>query len=64
MRGQPPPDITGLDPVQECENNIGMVNALWGVAKRLTDQKDLLEAIKRQDAVVSQNLIRLAILGA
>ena len=58
------PDITGLDPVQECENNIAMVNALWGVAKRLTDQKDLLEAIKRQDAVVSQNLIRQAILGA
>ena len=58
------PDITGLDPVQECENNIAMVNALWGVAKRLTEQKDLLEAIKRQDAVVSQNLVRLAILGA
>ena len=58
------PDVTGLDPVQECENNIAMVNALWGVAKRLTEQKDLLEAIKRQDAVVSQNLIRLAILGA
>lgn len=58
------PDVTGLDPVQECENNIAMVNALWGVAKRLTNQKDLLEAIKRQDAVVSQNLIRLAILGA
>jgi hypothetical protein len=41
-----------------------MVNALWAVAKRLTEQKELLEAIKRQDAVVSQNLIRLAILGA
>jgi sugar phosphate isomerase/epimerase len=58
------PDITGLDPVQECQNNIAMVNALWGVAQRLTEQKDLLEAIKRQDAVVSQNLIRVAILGA
>jgi xylose isomerase len=58
------PDVIGLDPVQECENNIAMVDALWGVAKRLTDRKDLLEAIKRQDAVVSQNLIRQAILGA
>jgi sugar phosphate isomerase/epimerase len=58
------PDITGLDPVQECENNIAMVNALWGVAKRLTSQTDLLEAIKRQDAVVSQNLVRQAIFGA
>ena len=58
------PDVTGLDPVQECESNIAMVNALWGVAKRLTSQTDLLEAIKRQDAVVSQNLIRIAILGS
>jgi hypothetical protein len=58
------PDVTGLDPVRECENNVAMVNALWGVAKRLTSQTDLLEAIKRQDAVVSQDLIRRAILGA
>jgi xylose isomerase len=58
------PDITGLDPVQECENNIAMVDALWGVATRLTNQTDLLEAISRQDAVVSQDLVRRAILGA
>jgi xylose isomerase len=58
------PDITGQDPVQECENNIAMVKALWEVAKQLTSQTDLLEAIKRQDAVVSQDLIRRAILGA
>ena len=58
------PDVIGIDPVQECENNIAMVNALWGVAKRLTGQTDLLEAIKRQDAVVGQDLIRRAILGA
>jgi xylose isomerase len=57
------PDITGLDPVHECENNIAMVNALWAVAKRLTKQTNLLDAIKRQDAVVSQDLIRRAILG-
>ena len=58
------PDVIGMDPVQECENNIAMVNALWGVASRLANQTDLLEAIKRQDAVVSQDLIRRAILGA
>jgi xylose isomerase len=58
------PDVTGLDPVQECENNIAMVNVLWGVAKRLTNQTDLLEAINRQDAVVSQDLIRRALFGA
>ena len=58
------PDVIGIDPVQECENNIAMVNALWGVAKRLTGQSDLLQAINRQDALVSQDLIRRAILGA
>jgi xylose isomerase len=52
------PDVTGLDPVRECENNVAMVNALWGVAKRLTSQTDLLEAIKRQDAVVDPILVR------
>ena len=57
------PDVTGLDPIQECQNNISMVNALWGVAKRLTHQTDLLEAIMRQDAVVSQGLIRQVVLG-
>jgi xylose isomerase len=58
------PDVTGMDPVRECENNIAMVNSLWEVAKRLTNQTELLEAIERQDAVVSQSLIRRAILGA
>jgi xylose isomerase len=57
------PDVIGIDPVQECENNIAMVNALWKVAKRLNSQPDLSGAIERQDAVVSQRLIRRAILG-
>jgi len=57
------PDVTGLDPVRECENNIAMVNSLWELAKGLTGQSDLLEAIGRQDAVVSQDLIRRAIFG-
>jgi len=57
------PDVTGLDPVQECNNNIAMVNASGKWPSELTSQTDLLEAIKRQDAVVSQNLIRLAILA-
>jgi xylose isomerase len=58
------PDVTGLDPVQECENNIAMVDGLWKVARRLTEQPEMREAISRQDAVVSQRLVRQAILGA
>jgi xylose isomerase len=55
--------VTGLDPVRECENNIAMVNSLWDLAKGLTRQLALLEAIDRQDVVVSQDLIRRAIFG-
>ncbi len=58
------PDVIGLDPVQECENNIAMVDALWQVAQRLTAQPELREAIRRQDAVTSQRLVRQAVLGA
>ena len=58
------PDVTGLDPVGECENNIAMVDALWKVAQRLTDQPELQEAISRQDAVTSQKLVRQALMGA
>ena len=57
------PDVSGLDPVRECENNIAMVNALWELAKGLTGQPDLLEAIGRQDAVASQDIVRRAIFG-
>ena len=57
------PDVSGLDPVRECENNIAMVNSLWELAKGLTGQSELLEAIGRQDAVVSQDIIRRAIFG-
>ncbi len=57
------PDVTGLDPVGECENNIAMVNDLWELAKGLTGQSGLLEAIDRQDAVASQDFIRRAIFG-
>jgi hypothetical protein len=36
-----------LDPVQECENNIAMVDGLWKVARRLTEQPELREAINQ-----------------
>ena len=55
------PDVSGLDPIRECENNIAMVDALWDLAKTLTGESGLLEAIGRQDAVASQDLVRRAI---
>jgi hypothetical protein len=40
-----------------------MVNDLWKLAKGLTGQPGLSEAIGRQDAVASQDIIRRAIFG-
>ena len=34
------PDVSGLDPIRECENNIAMVNALWNWL-RVKGQSDL-----------------------
>jgi xylose isomerase len=57
------PDLSGLDPVHECQNNIAMVDTLREVVRRLVERPDLLEAIRRHDAVVSQDLVRRAIFG-
>jgi xylose isomerase len=55
------PDVSGLDPVRECENNIAMVNSLWELAKELKAQPQLSDAIDRQDAVLSQDIVRRTI---
>lgn len=58
------PDTTGLDPVAECDANIAMVGALRAAADRLAHNEKLAEAIQRQDAVASQNIVRAALYGA
>ena len=40
------PDVSGLDPIRECENNIAMVDSLWNLAKELKAQPDLAKAIE------------------
>ena len=55
------PDVSGLDPVRECENNIAMVNSLWELAKDLKAQPELTDAIDRQDAILSQDIVRRTI---
>jgi sugar phosphate isomerase/epimerase len=57
------PDLTGLDPVAECEANIATVTAMLGVVDKLEGDNELSAAIARQDAVASQNLVRKAMLG-
>ena len=58
------PDLTGLDPVQECEVNIKTVKRMLKVVDRLEQDNRLTGAIDRQDAVSSQAILQELMLGA
>lgn len=58
------PDISGLDPVAECEANIATVNRLLEIADRLDVDNRLGEALARQDAVASQRIVNEALIGS
>src|SRR4051812_11023301 len=58
------PDLSGLDPVAECEVNIKTVRRLLAVAEGLDGDNRLGEAIARQDAVASQAIINAALFGS
>lgn len=58
------PDISGLDPVAECEANIATVNRLLEIADRLDFDNRLGEALARQDAVASQRIVNEALIGS
>jgi xylose isomerase len=57
------PDLTGLDPVAECEANIETVKRLIGVARRLSGDNALNAALAAQDAVTSQQIVARALIG-
>ncbi|WP_419693915.1 TIM barrel protein [Mesorhizobium muleiense] len=57
------PDMTGLDPIHECEVNIATVKRMLRVVERLEKDNRLATAIDRQDAVASQAIIQEAMLG-
>lgn len=57
------PDLTGLDPVHECEVNIATVGRLLRVVERLEADGRLAAAIERQDAVAAQALVQEVMLG-
>jgi xylose isomerase len=58
------PDMTGLDPVHECEVNIKTVKRMLNVVDRLEQDNRLSSAIDRQDAVSAQAIIQEIMLGA
>ncbi|WP_018183172.1 TIM barrel protein [Kaistia granuli] len=57
------PDMTGLDPVHECQVNIQTVRRMLAIVDRLERDNRLVEAIDRQDAVSSQGIVQEAMLG-
>ncbi|NTJ61692.1 TIM barrel protein [Agrobacterium rhizogenes] len=58
------PDMTGLDPVHECEVNIKTVKRMLNVVDRLEQDNRLAGAIDRQDAVSAQAILQEVMLGA
>jgi L-rhamnose isomerase len=58
------PDMTGLDPVHECEVNIKTVRRMLKVVDRLEQDNRLVGAIDRQDAVSAQAILQEVMLGA
>lgn len=52
------PDMTGLDPVRECETNIATVKRMLGVVDAIERDNGLAAAIDRQDAVAAQGIIQ------
>lgn len=57
------PDVTGLDPVAECEANIRTVRHMIDVVERLDASNELAAAITAQDAVASQGIVQALMLG-
>ncbi|MEO1091704.1 MAG: sugar phosphate isomerase/epimerase family protein [Pseudomonadota bacterium] len=58
------PDLTGLDPVAECEANIATVEAMLQVVDALDATPELDQAMTIQDAVTAQRIVQRCLLGA
>lgn len=52
------PDMTGLDPVRECEVNIATVKRMLAVVDAIERDNGLAAAIEKQDAVEAQGIIQ------
>jgi sugar phosphate isomerase/epimerase len=57
------PDLTGLDPVRECETNIATVKSMLAIIRKLDGDNQLSAAIAQQDAVRTQSIVRSAMFG-
>ena len=55
------PDVSGLDPVRECEGNIDTVKKMLKVVKKLSGDNNLTLAIQNQDALTSNKIFNNAL---
>ena len=55
------PDVSGLDPVKECEANISTVKKMLKVVEKLSGDNNLILAIQNQDAVTSNQIFNKAL---
>ncbi len=57
------PDHSGLDPVEEARTNIAITERLRDIARTLSDNNALADAIARQDATASQRIVAQGLYG-
>ena len=55
------PDHSGLDPVEEARTNIAAMVHFWAAARSLANDRELQDAIARQDAPSSQRIVQSAL---
>lgn len=58
------PDASGLDPVAECEANIKTVKRLLKISEKLDGDNRLNDALARQDAVTSMDIVNGALINS
>lgn len=58
------PDMGGLNPVEEARTNVLMTDRLLDVADSLSGDRELMDAISRQDAAISQRIVARKLYGS
>ena len=58
------PDHSGLDPIEEARTNIALAERLREIAVDLAGNRELSDAIARQDAALSQRIVGAVLYGA
>ena len=55
------PNVTGLNPIKECETNISTVKQILKIVHNLLADNKLSESMKNQDPIQSQQIFNTAL---